>query len=51
MFIARTVPHWCSAKGGMDTEFFKNKQYFLRKALVRDPWVAQRFGACLWPRA
>ena len=18
---------------------------------IRDPWVAQRFGACLWPRA
>ena len=18
---------------------------------LRDPWVAQRFGACLWPRA
>ena len=21
------------------------------KELIRDPWVAQRFGACLWPRA
>ena len=21
------------------------------KKLMRDPWVAQRFGACLWPRA
>ena len=21
------------------------------KELMRDPWVAQRFGACFWPRA
>ena len=21
------------------------------KQAVGDPWVAQRFGACLWPRA
>ena len=21
------------------------------KIQTRDPWVAQRFGACLWPRA
>ena len=22
-----------------------------QKLLVQDPWVAQRFGTCLWPRA
>ena len=23
----------------------------ISKHIKRDPWVAQRFGACLWPRA
>ena len=22
----------------------------IKKTLCRDPWMAQRFGACLWPR-
>ena len=26
-------------------------QAYLRKQEVGDPWMAQRFGACLWPRA
>ena len=28
--------------------FFHSFSY---KTKMRDPWVAQRFGACLWPRA
>ena len=28
----------------------KNKTFF-KKVNIWDPWVAQRFGACLWPRA
>ena len=24
---------------------------FLKKYILGDPWVAQRFSACLWPRA
>ena len=27
------------------------EQIILRFVWNRDPWVAQRFGACLWPRA
>ena len=30
---------------------FANKLLQLIKLENRDPWVAQRFGACLWPRA
>ena len=30
--------------------FFKN-QSDLKNTINWDPWVAQRFGACLWPRA
>ena len=25
--------------------------YPVKTGIARDPWVAQRFGACLWPRA
>ena len=27
------------------------EQWSLKKQVIGDPWVAQRFGACLWPRA
>ena len=28
-----------------------NKIVLIRKSMNGDPWVAQRFSACLWPRA
>ena len=27
------------------------KLFKVRSIVLGDPWVAQRFGACLWPRA
>ena len=37
-------------QGHWDKNLFQVFKIFL-KISFRDPWVAQRFGACLWPRA
>ena len=34
-----------------NTEKFITKYILFKSDTMRDPWVAQRFGACLWPRA
>ncbi|CAD7681896.1 unnamed protein product [Nyctereutes procyonoides] len=41
--------HWVLYVGKLNS----NKKIYKKKELkmLRDPWVAQRFGACLWPRA
>ena len=31
--------------------FFRELEQIILRFVWRDPWVAQRFGACLWPRA
>ena len=30
---------------------FRGEKCYFKKVVYRDPWVAQQFGACLWPRA
>ena len=36
---------------GGEKHLGKVEMHFCKRAQNRDPWVAQRFGACLWPRA
>ena len=44
---------WAAHKISSSSSFivFHDSEYTLRFHPVGDPWVAQRFRACLWPRA
>ena len=41
---ARFISIRSAVKGSANSDAIKVLKF-------RDPWVAQRFGACLWPRA
>ena len=48
--LEKKVP-FSSVTLGKSFKFFVPSDARALKNRSRDPWVAQRFGTCLWPRA